>query len=63
VRLTRDGWFAVLLVWAAVSGSLLGNGQAHHVVPLIVAGAVMSAAFWGVLAYWAVARRRRRRDG
>ena len=53
MRPIRDGWFAVLLIWTAVAGSLLGNGMAHGIIPLVVIGAVMSAACpWGVIAAW-----------
>lgn len=62
MRLTREGRFALLLAWSAVAGALLGNGQAHGVTPLVVAGAAMTAVCpAGVIAAWLLARRRRGR--
>lgn len=43
MRLTSGGLFAVLLTWSAVAGSLTGWGIALGVLPLAVAGGVMTA--------------------
>jgi hypothetical protein len=44
----------------ALAGLTLGEGIAHGWLPLIVAGAAMSAVFpWGIVAAWLVRRIRR----
>ena len=57
-----DGRFRIVAVATAIAGTTLGNGIAHGWLPLIVAGAVMSAVFpWAIVIAWLILRWRTRR--
>jgi hypothetical protein len=54
-----DTRFRLIAIATAIAGTTLGNGIAHGWLPLIAAGAAMSAVFpWGVIAAWLVLRHR-----
>lgn len=57
-----DRLFILLCAWTAAAGSLVGNGLAHHVLWLFIAGVVASAVCpFGVIAASMVTRKSRTR--
>lgn len=57
-RMTGDRLFVLLAAWAAVAGTLLGNGIVHGWPAMTITGAVMSAICpGGVVIAWLAQRR------
>jgi hypothetical protein len=50
----------ILMLWSVTAGSLLGNGVALGIIPLIIVGATMSIICpGGIIAAWIYSRLKR----